>query len=245
MKPEIFSPNLRINERDLFFNQTDPRVLYGEVNHMPLLPKVVPYVPLMDNYCYEGYCDIPITPSFNNDISCDIIPLDKVKDNQKCGVGVHCFVDDYTISRFVNNIYAYLDNLRKREFVIASDCSSYSSLPKMVNLEGIFLSRNITCFLHEHGIPTIPCYTFSTFDSVEYSMQGIPMNSTVAYGNHVIGRHQVQREIIEYAVRRLIEVKHPTRLLVYGEPLWFDVDVDIIYKESRIQKLRRIKDEDK
>lgn len=241
MKRKYLSPNTIIDNTDLFYNQTNPHILYGEDNHIPLLAKVRPYIPLRDNYCQEGYCDIPITPAFNMDISCDIIPFDKMKANRNPETGVHFFVDDETICRFINNIYDYLDVLREHVYVIAPDCSSYSALPKMMNLEGIFLSRNVTCFLCEHGIPTIPCYTFSTFDSVEYSMQGIPMFSTVAVGNHVIGRYQVQRDIIEYAIRKLIEIKHPTKLLIYGEPLWFDVDVEVVYKESRIQKLRKLK----
>lgn len=242
MKRKYLSQNNRsINKDDLFYEQTDPRILYGEENPIPLLNKVRPYVPLRDNYCYEGYCDIPITPTFNGDISCDIIPFDKVSKRGDYRTGVHFFVSDDTICRFINNIYYHLDTLRKYDFVIAPDCSSYSALPKIMNLEGVFLSRNVTCFLHEHGIPTIPCYTFSTFDSVEYSMHGIPMQSTVAVGNHVIGRYHVHRDIIKYAILRLVEIKHPTKLLVYGEPLWFDAGIDVVYKESRIQKLRKIK----
>lgn len=45
--------------------------------------------------------------------------------------------------------------------------------------------------------------------------------------NHVVGRYKVQREIVKYAIQELIKEKYPTRLLVYGEPFNFDVDVGI------------------
>lgn len=196
MKRKYLSPNKRkINRDDLFYEQTNPHIIYGEEDHIPLLGKVVPYLPLSDNYCHEGYCDMPIVPAFNMNITCDIIPWDKIKSNHNAETGVHGFVNDETINRFINNPYNQLDLLREHRFVVAPECSTYSALPKMVNLQAIFLCRNVNCFLHEHGIPTIPCYTYSTFDSVEYSLWGLPHNSTIAVGNHVVGRHKVQREI--------------------------------------------------
>jgi len=242
MKRKYLSRNSRrISTEDLFYEQTDPRIIYGEEDHLPLLGKVVPYLPLSDNYCKEGYCDMPIVPAFNMDITCKVIPLDKIGTNHNPDTGVHGFVSDETINRFVNNPYEKLNLLREHRFVIAPECSTYSFLPKMVNLQSVFLCRNVNCFLHEHGIPTIPCYTYSTFDSVEYAMLGLPHNSTIAVGNHVTGRYKVQREIVKYAIQKLIEEKHPTRLLVYGEPFEFNVDVETVQVDSRIQKLRKLK----
>ena len=241
MKRKYLSQSNTIDKQDLFYNQTDPAILFGEYNHIPLLSKVVPYLPLRNNYCMEGFCDMPITPVFNSDITTDVIPLDKVRSCHRYNTGVHGFVYDDVIARFVNNIYGALPTLRKHPYVIAPDFSSYSALFTMVNLQGIFLSRNVTCFLDEHGIPTVPCYTYSTFDSVEYSLLGLPMHSIIAVGHHVIGRYPIQREVTQYAINRLINVKQPTKLLVYGEPLDFDVPIEVIRIDSRIQNLRKIK----
>lgn len=242
MKRKYLSKNSkRINKEDLFYEQTNSRLLYGGDEHLPLLDKVVPYLPLSDNYCKEGFCDMPIVPAFNMDIDCEVIPWDKIGRNHNSNTGVHGFVSDKTINRFINNPFKYLDLLREHRFVVAPECSTYSALPKMVNLQSVFLCRNVNCFLQEHGVPTIPCYTYSTFDSVEYSLWGLPHHSTIAVGNHVVGRHEVQHEIVKYAIQELIKEKHPIRLLVYGEPLGFDVDVEIVQVGSRIQELRKLK----
>ena len=240
MKNKFIKPSPIISKQDLFYSQTDPAILYGEINHIPLLSKVVPYLPLCNNYCMEGVFDIPITPVFNSKITTDVIPLDKLGSCRRYDTGVHGFVYDNIIARFVNRIYDNLPTLRKHPYVIAPDFSSYSALYKMVNLQGVFLSRNVTCFLDEHGIPTIPCFTYSTFDSVEYSLLGLPMHSMIAIGHHVIGRHPIQREITKYAIGQLINVKQPTKLLVYGEPFDFDVPVEIIRINSRIHNLRNL-----
>ena len=41
-------------------------------------------------------------------------------------------------------------------------------------------------------------------------------------------------------VEALIERKNPTKLLVYGVPLDFSPNVEVVYYEGNIQKLRKL-----
>jgi len=41
-------------------------------------------------------------------------------------------------------------------------------------------------------------------------------------------------------IETLIERKHPDKLIVYGEPLGFYPETEVVYVEGKIQQLRKI-----
>lgn len=235
---------MTFDDRNIFFHQLVIDKEYSKQERLQLLGKVVPYLPLKDNYCTDGLYEIPIVPSYNNDIPNDFIPFDKLLTcKHRENVGVHFYVSDNGINRFINNPYRYLYLLRQHPCVIAPDCSIYSNMWRAVNVGKVFLARNTNCFLVENHVKTIPCFTYATIDTIDLALLGIPKGSVVAVGNHTIGRSHVCQEITEYAIKRLVEEKQPSKLLVYGFPLSFEVDIEVINVYSRIQELRSLHNE--
>ncbi len=133
-----------------------------------------------------------------------------------------------------------IPRLQNYKCVIAPDFSVFVDQPKAVNVWNIYRNRWVTSYMQSLSIHAVPSASWGNVDSFEFCFDGLPRNSIIAIGHTAIGKDRSYKKLYRMGVEALIERKRPTKLLVYGAPLDFNPDVEVIYYKGNIQKLRQL-----
>lgn len=132
-------------------------------------------------------------------------------------------------------------SLKQYRCVVAPDFSIFTDMPRAVNVWNIYRNRWVSSYWQSQGIKVIPSASWGSVDSFEYCFDGLPENSVIAIGHSTAGKDKSFKRLYRMGVETLIEKKRPTKLMVYGSPLDFNVNTDIVYQEGFIiKKLRRL-----
>jgi len=212
LKPDVPARSLR-TRKGMIMNMDLHRPTKCEGEEQ--LPKVKPYVG-----------EIPdVFVTYDERRSCSSL----------CGV---CFyTDDYRIERVFSRPIETMSQLKQRHSaVIAPDFSVFVDLPKSVNVCQLFKNRWTTSYWQSEEILVIPSASWGAVDSFSYCFDGLPENSVLSIGHVAVGRSKAEKELYRSGVYELVRRKKPLKLLVYGEPLGFPVDVEVKYVRSFIQR---------
>lgn len=133
---------------------------------------------------YEGVgkYDIPeIQGMYDVDEISDFIGWNyALKEKHPEDKAVHFFVDDYQFNRLWTNPDAYLEKLKRFQYVFTPDFSPYADFPKAVQVFNHFRKHWIGAYLQENGVRVIPTVTWSYPPSYDFCFDGEPKNSVVA-----------------------------------------------------------------
>lgn len=104
------------------------------------------------------------------------------------------------------------------ESIIEPDFSCYTSAPLVEQMHAVYRSRWCARYWQDEGVRVIPSLTWSTRESVEWSLAGIPRGVIVACET----RHITQRiEGFRYMLLRCLHIVEPSLLVTYGAPITF------------------------
>lgn len=196
----------------------------------------------LDKAAYPGTgdFDIPEIPPF--EISEGLAETEFIPYNyaRTCGTpenkGVHFFVDDYQFARLWNKPDIYLEKLRQFKFVLAPDFSTYSDMPRAMQIYNHYRKHWIARYLTEHNIAVIPTISWSTPDSFEWCFDGEPRGSVVAISNVSCLRNPTARRLFDLGFEKMKEVLQPSAILCYGAEL--DGTINIKPHYTRIKEAR-------
>lgn len=187
----------------------------------------------------EGKEGMPLLSPYNNNLPEVLIPFsDRNKKLWSCGL--HCYLYDYKFEVLWNKPSIVIPRLQNYKCVIAPDFSVFVDQPKAVNVWNIYRNRWVTSYMQSLSIHAVPSASWGNVDSFEFCFDGLPRNSIIAIGHTAIGKDRSYKKLYRMGVEALIERKRPTKLLVYGAPLDFNPDVEVIYYKGNIQKLRQL-----
>lgn len=153
-----------------------------------------------------------------------------LKDKSPERKGVHFFLHDYQFERVWNYPDRYLPVLEKFAFVLSPDFSPYSDMPKATKIYNVYRNRWCGRFWQENGIKVIPTVTWSDKDSLEFALDGIPKNSTIAISTMGEGRW-AKWESLKENWDFVMSTLKPKTILLYGKDLRNDLTGNIIYKK--------------
>ncbi len=187
----------------------------------------------------EGKDGMPLLSPYNDKLPDTLIPFsDRKKGLWSCGI--HCYLYDYKFEILWNRPSIVIPCLQKYSCVIGPDFSVFVDQPNIINKWNIYRNRWVTSYMQSQSVHTVPSASWGNVDSFEYSFDGLPENSIIAIGHTTIGKDNSYKKLYRMGVEALIERKNPTKLLVYGAPLDFSPNVEVVYYEGNIQKLRKL-----
>lgn len=191
------------------------------------------------NFPTEGKEDMPLLRPYNGELPKDLISFAD-RNKKLFHLGVHCYLYDYKIEPTWHSPSLVIPCLRQYSCVLAPDFSLFVDMPRAINVWNVYRNRWVSSFWQRENIKLIPSASWGNADSFDYCFDGLPENSTIAIGHSAIGKDRDENRLYRLGVETLIERKHPTRLVVYGLPLDFIPEVEVVYYESKIQRLRKL-----
>ena len=194
---------------------------------------------LHNGFATEGEYGMPMLSPFTGDLPRHFIPFTE-RNNGAWSCGIHCYLYDYMLEILWERPIRVIPCLKRSSCVIAPDFSVFVDQPRAINIWNIYRNRWIASFWQNEGIPVIPSASWGNVDSFGYCFDGLPENSVIAIGHVVTGRDASYKKLYRMGVEALIARKNPTLLLVYGAPLDYSPNVDVVYYEGFIQKLRKL-----
>lgn len=195
-----------------------------------LLPRV---------YQTEGRFELPKLLPYQGRLPNEFRPYNARVLPDASRVGVYCHIDDAHFISCWNRPMTGLAKVRRYMTAVAPDFTLWMDGLLCENVEQLRRNRVIGLYWQSNGVQVIPSASWGSADSLKYSFDGLPQNSWLALGHQRIGGRQEQR-LYQYAVERLIEVKRPIGLIVFGAKLHFNVPVEVRYYPSFITKFMNL-----
>lgn len=153
---------------------------------------------------------------------------------------VHFYIDDYQFERVWKKSKKYAIILSKFQGIIAPDFSTYTNMPKALQIYQIYKSRLLCSFWQSLGLDVIPNISWSDYDSLEWTLEGIPKNSVVALSTNGVLNKKTKDSFIQ-CYKKAIDIIKPTKIIIVGEvPTEIQSDL-IINFTNRINHLRNLK----
>ncbi len=163
-----------------------------------------------------GRYDFPVLQAVNQ-MPHDLVPFHLAKyekePEHKWG---HYYTEDYRFTGMINNAGQYYDLLTKFEGWIGPDCSMYMDMPKAEQIMSCWLNYSVTYWMQTNGILTVPNACWGDLESLNWAFDGLPENSILSVTTQGCLRDFKCRYVLLTGMRRLVDVKHPTALFVYG-----------------------------
>lgn len=226
---EVPETNLILNE--CYLDSSDNHKRKMRIINKHLLPSDTPV---------EGRFQLPVVNPYIGDIPDVFIPYNEKVNFQSLYQGVYCHIDDFRFISIWNRPIEALSKVKRYMVAVAPDFTLWVDGNVCDNIEQLRHSRIIQRFWQNNGVATIQNASWGNAESCDtYAFDGLADNSWTAIGHQRIGNRCEQR-LFRYAIKKLIERKHPKGLLVFGAPLDFNPGVPVITKPSFITKLRKL-----
>lgn len=155
---------------------------------------------------------------------------------------VHFYIDDYQFERVWRKPKLYTIILSKFKGIIAPDFSTYTNMPKALQIYQIYKSRLLCAYWQRLGLDVIPNISWSDYDSLLWTLEGIPMHSVVAISTNGVLNKKTRDNFIQ-CYKKAIEILQPTKVVIVGEvPTEIQSNL-IVNFPNRINYLRKLSKE--
>lgn len=152
---------------------------------------------------------------------------------------VHFFQPDYVILKAVTSgLERTTRALCGCAVVFAPDLSLYVGAPEFINKQNVYRSRFASAYWQACGLNVIQTASWADANSLKYAFEGLAENGVTAVCGIGHDFCESARRLWFYAIKKLIEEKSPTILVVYGGKTdsFPDLDVPVIFIEDFITK---------
>lgn len=154
---------------------------------------------------------------------------------------VHFYIDDYQFERIWRKPKLYSLLLQKFAGIIGPDFSTYTNMPKAQQIFQVYKSRLISAYIQSKGQTVVPNISWSSIESLSWTLEGIPKHSTIALSTNGCLNPKVKNEFVE-CYKKAIEILEPTKIIIVGEvPKEIRDDDRIINFESHLTILQKKK----
>lgn len=177
---------------------------------------------------------------------CKIVPTDVLAFNyamtckNKEKFFVHFYIDDYQFERVWNYPDKYTSILSKFAGIIAPDFSTYTNMPIAQQIFQVYKSRLLAYYWQSLGFNVIPNLSWSTLDSLDWSLEGIPKHSIVALSTNGVLNKKTKTQFIE-CYKKAIKILEPKKVIIIGEvPTEIQSDNIIAFENNILNRLRNL-----
>lgn len=129
---------------------------------------------------------------------------------------LHFFVDDYQFERLWNNPMKYLPIIKRFDGVIAPDFSIFTQMPLAQQIYNCWRNRVISAWLQRAGVKVIPTIEWSDRASLEWCLDGLPLNSTLAVQTNGCFVNAKSKADFIRGMNHVCNKLSPTAILIYG-----------------------------
>ena len=180
--------------------------------------------------CEDGWFPATKGTSF---VPSKLTPFTEISRSDGDGA-VHFFLDDYRFERLWNNPNAYLGALSKFEAVLSPDFSTYTDMPRAMQVHNEYRKRVLANAFERCGMEVIPTVSWSTPDMFDVLMHGLPRGGTVAVSTRGCLRDKEARRLFEAGFVSMMEKIDPSTVIVYGCESGFDFgDANVVAFDPR------------
>lgn len=153
---------------------------------------------------------------------------------------LHFFVDDYQFERLWNNPMKYLPIIKRFDGVIAPDFSMFSQMPIAQQIYNCWRNRVIAAWLQREGVEVIPTIEWSDRASLEWCLDGLPLNSTLAVQTNGCFVSTRSKANFIRGMDHIYNKLSPTAILIYGRGREFkNYFPNIYYIDSYCQNMKK------
>ena len=147
------------------------------------------------------------------------------------------FVDDVNFECVWNRLERYLPMYSKFAGVIGTDFSLYPNLPKTQCMWNCTRNRIIDYRLQSLDISVIPTASWYNKESLLWSLDGLPDNSSIAISTNGCKNNPYVMKIFLYGVKVLQAKKTPFKLIICGNHIKeLDCYDNILYYQNFSQR---------
>ena len=107
------------------------------------------------------------------------LPFNYAMSNNDKNTFIHFYIQDYQFSRIWNNPMKYIDILSKYKGIVMPDFSLYIDMPEPLQRFNHYRNLWFARMCQIQGITVIPSLNWSTKDSLDWCLEGMPTNSVV------------------------------------------------------------------
>lgn len=184
-------------------------------------------------YNGAGAYDIPELPPVADVPAAEWISFNFAKScNAPEGKRVHFFVDDYQFVRVWNSPDKYIPLLKRFAAVLAPDFSTYTDMPRAMQIYNHYRKHWVARYLSDSGITVIPTISWSTPDSYEWCFEGEPRNSVVAISTVGCMKGEA-RELFLMGFEEMKRQLCPTQIICYGAEIDGCVNIPPYYRKIK------------
>lgn len=147
----------------------------------------------------------------------ELLPFNHAKTaRRRRGRWLHFFVDDYQFERIWTKGNRYLELMKQFDGVISPDFSLLETASLSEQIYNCYRNRVTAKWLQENGIPMIPCVEWSDKASLEWCLDGLPKQSTLAVQTN--GCFKNSRATMQFikGMEHIVNELEPTGLVFYG-----------------------------
>lgn len=160
-----------------------------------------------------GYYGIPAMKYQNFKISDNITPFNERNNNAD---GIHFFIDDYQFQRIWNRPDAYIEMLKKYQFVCSPDFSLYMDMPRVMQIWNHYKKQWLACYFQSFGINVVATVSWSDEKSFEFCFDGIPKGSCVAVSSVGVWDDKKSTELFKKGYTEMIRRISPDKIIYFG-----------------------------
>lgn len=174
----------------------------------------------LDKYYFDdgaGPYNIPRIEAVTAYPDGDFISANHAKTEKHPAVkNVHCFVDDYQLTRFWNSPKKYIPLLETFRSVCAPDFSTYTNMPMAMQIYNHYRKHWLAAYWQLHGITVYPTISWSTPESYEWCFAGEPVGGIVAVSSVGTQKSKESKDLFLRGYEQMMRRLDPTFVIFYG-----------------------------
>lgn len=147
----------------------------------------------------------------------NLIPFTEAVRSKDYGSGVHFYIDDYRFERVWREPERYIRALERFDCVLTPDFSTYTDMPRPVQLWNVYRNRALGNLMMRHGIEVIPSLSWGGAESFDFCFGGLPKHSTVAVSTVGCSKRREAMDGFKLGMDEAIRRLEPDTVLVYGK----------------------------
>lgn len=146
-----------------------------------------------------------------------LIPFNYALTSKERRGWLHFFVDDYQFERLWNNPMKYLPIIKQYDGVIAPDFSMLEQMSLAQQIYNCWRNRVIAAWLQREGVKVIPTVEWSNRASLEWCLEGLPTESTLAVQTNGCFISTRSKADFVRGMDYIYNELSPSAILIYGK----------------------------
>lgn len=179
---------------------------------------------LVEGATFDGILELPmISAPTRIEIPGGFTPFTKREKAVGTNDAICFFEKDPKFAEILINPAAYIEDLRRFQFLLPTDCSLYIDAPLAVQVINLYRSRAIASYFQRNGCNVYPMarwgneYTYTTrYFPERIAFLGLPKHSIICIGTYGCINSQVEKYHFRHGLEAMLETLVPEVVLIYG-----------------------------